>query len=121
MDASARAPIAGALLLDFTSPAPIDRTMTLHELQQLIRAKYFATDNARGAPGTYLWFVEEVGELAHAIANRERGKLDQANLEEEFADVIAWLATLANICEVDLTKAIADKYIKDGGPEGFKV
>ena len=50
--------------------------MTIHEFQQLIRDKYYATDSARGAPGTYLWFVEEVGELAHAIANRERGKLD---------------------------------------------
>ena len=95
--------------------------MTIDQFQKLIRERYYATDVARGAPGTYLWFVEEVGELAHAIANRERGKLDQANLEEEFADVLAWLATLANICDVDLTKAIADKYIKDGGPEGFKV
>lgn len=95
--------------------------MTIAELQRMIRDKYYATDSARGAPGTYLWFVEEVGELAHAIANRERGKLDQANLEEEFADVIAWLATLANICDVDLEKAIADKYIKDGGPDGYKV
>ena len=95
--------------------------MTLGEFQKLIRDKYYETDRARGAPGTYLWFVEEVGELAHAIANRERGKLDQANLEEEFADVIAWLATLANICDVDLTKAVHDKDLKDGGPEGFKV
>ncbi|MFM1867916.1 MAG: hypothetical protein RL591_1324 [Planctomycetota bacterium] len=95
--------------------------MQISQFQLLIRDKYYATDKARGAPGTYLWFVEEVGELAHAIANRERGKLDQANLEEEFADVLAWLATLANICDVDLTKAIADKYIKDGGPEGYKI
>lgn len=95
--------------------------MTIEDFQKLIREKYFATDNARGAPGTYLWFIEEVGELAHALANRERGKLDRANLEEEFADVMAWLATLANICEVDLTAAIHSKYIKDGGPEGFKI
>jgi NTP pyrophosphatase (non-canonical NTP hydrolase) len=94
--------------------------MTIQEFQQLIRDRYYATDKARGAPATYLWFVEEVGELAHAIANRERGKLDQPNLEEEFADVVAWLATLANTCDVDLTKAIQDKYIRDGGPEGFK-
>lgn len=95
--------------------------MTIEDFQKLIREKYFATDSARGAPGTYLWFIEEVGELAHALANRERGKLDRANLEEEFADVMAWLATLANICEVDLTAAIHRKYIKDGGPEGFKI
>jgi NTP pyrophosphatase (non-canonical NTP hydrolase) len=94
--------------------------MQIAEFQKLIRDRYYATDSARGAPATYLWFVEEVGELAHAIANRERGKPDQENLEEEFADVIAWLATLANICGVDLEKAIHAKYIKDGGPEGFK-
>ncbi|MFZ9880484.1 MAG: MazG nucleotide pyrophosphohydrolase domain-containing protein [Phycisphaerales bacterium] len=95
--------------------------MTIVSTGSLKCPRSCATDNARGAPGTYLWFVEEVGELAHAIANRERGKLDQANLEEEFADVMAWLATLANICGVDMTKAIHDKYIQDGGPEGFKV
>ncbi|MEE3001515.1 MAG: MazG nucleotide pyrophosphohydrolase domain-containing protein, partial [Planctomycetota bacterium] len=42
------------------------------------------------------------------------------NLAEEFADVLAWLATLANITEVDLSKAIHDKYIEDGGPPGTK-
>lgn len=88
--------------------------------QRLIEDVYFDRDAARGVPGTLLWFVEEVGELAHAIANRERGKLDRANLEEEFADVLAWLTTLANICDVDLAKAIHDKYIRDGGPEGTK-
>jgi NTP pyrophosphatase (non-canonical NTP hydrolase) len=100
--------------------AMVNNAMGINDFQQLIRERYFATDSARGAPGTYLWFVEEVGELAHAIANRERGKLDQANLEEEFADVLAWLETLANICDVDLAKAVHDKYIRDGGPEGVK-
>ena len=94
--------------------------MAIRDFQRMIHERYYATDSARGAPATYLWFVEEVGELAHAIANRERGKPDQENLEEEFADVIAWLATLANICGVDLEKAIHDKYLKDGGPQGFK-
>lgn len=94
--------------------------MQISQFQQLIRDKYYATDKARGAPGTYLWFVEEVGELAHAIANRERGKLDQANLEEEFADVLAWLTTLANISGVDLERAIHAKYLADGGPKGTK-
>ena len=56
--------------------------------------------------------VEEVGELAQALAERERGDGDQANLESEFADVLAWLATLANINEVDLTRAIDAKYVE---------
>ena len=94
--------------------------VTVAAFQKYVRDRYHATDSARGAPGTYLWFIEEVGELAHAIANRERGRPDQANLEEEFADVLAWLTTLANVCEVDLNKAVHDKYLRGGGPEGCK-
>ncbi len=94
--------------------------MRLTEFQQLIRDRYHATDAARGVPGTFLWFSEEIGELAEALGHRERGDGDQANLEEEFADVMAWLATLANITGVDLESAIQRKYIDDGGPEGTK-
>ncbi len=54
------------------------------------------------------------------MARHERGDGDQANLEEEFADVLAWLATLANITGVDLTRAVQDKYVKGGGPQGTK-
>jgi len=94
--------------------------MEIAAFQQLIRDRYHATDSARGAAGTFLWLTEEFGELAHAIACRERGDGDQANLEEEFADVLAWLATMANITGVDLAKAIEAKYLDDGGPEGTK-
>ena len=94
--------------------------MRLAEFQKLIRDRYHATDSARGVPGTYLWFSEEVGELAEALGHRERGDGDEANLREEFADVLAWLTTLANICEVDLEQAIEEKYLVDGGPSGTK-
>ena len=94
--------------------------MTLAEFQQLIRERYFATDSARGAAGTFLWFSEEIGELAEAIARTQRGDGDAANLREEFADVLAWLTTLANICDVDLTDAVTQKYIEGGGPLGTK-
>ncbi|MGA1707565.1 MAG: MazG nucleotide pyrophosphohydrolase domain-containing protein [Phycisphaerales bacterium] len=94
--------------------------MRLADFQQLIRDRYLETDRARGVPGTFLWLSEEVGELAHALGKREQGKPDRANLEEEFADVLAWLTTLANICEIDLEKAIAAKYLADGGPKGVK-
>ena len=94
--------------------------MRLAEFQQLIRDRYHATDAARGVPGTFLWFSEEVGELAEAFGRRERGDGDEANLREEFADVLAWLTTLANICEVDLEAAIREKYLADGGPKGVK-
>ena len=94
--------------------------MRIAEFQQMIRDRYFATDSKRGVPGTFLWFSEEVGELAEALARRERGDGDEENLSEEFADVLAWLATLANICEIDLEKAIDQKYIANGGPDGTK-
>jgi len=78
--------------------------ITLAEFQDFIRRKYYATDSARGAPKTFLWFVEEVGELASALAGDDR-----VNQAEEFADVLAWLCTLANISGVDLTRAV-EKY-----------
>jgi NTP pyrophosphatase (non-canonical NTP hydrolase) len=94
--------------------------LTIAEFQQLIRDRYHATDSARGVPATFLWFIEEVGELSHALARAQRGDGDPDNLKEEFADVLAWLTTLANTSGVDLTEAIRRKYIDDGGPAGTK-
>jgi NTP pyrophosphatase (non-canonical NTP hydrolase) len=94
--------------------------MLISDFQKLIHDRYYPTDSARGAPATFLWFAEEVGELAQAIAERERGDEADDSLEEEFADVLAWLTTLANITGVDLTRAIHRKYITNGGPEGTK-
>lgn len=79
--------------------------MTLTQLQQRIRDLYGAKDGARGAEGTFMWFMEEVGELAAAL----RGGT-HAERVLEFADVLAWLATLANIAGVDLEEAMAEKY-----------
>jgi NTP pyrophosphatase (non-canonical NTP hydrolase) len=97
--------------------------MLISDFQKLIRERYYATDSARGAPATFLWFAEEVGELAHAIGHHQRGDRsedDHLNLQEEFADVLAWLTTLANILDVDLTEAVRVKYIHQGGPKGTK-
>ncbi len=79
--------------------------MTLPELQALIRETYGAKDASRGVEGTFMWFMQEVGELATALRN---GSAREKTLE--FADVLAWLATLANISGVDLDQAIAAKY-----------
>ena len=78
---------------------------TLSELQQVIRDTYDAKDRRRGVDGTFMWFMEEVGELAAAL----RGGTDQQRAAE-FADVLAWLATLANIADVDLDAAVEAKY-----------
>src|SRR5690348_13262842 len=79
--------------------------ISLAALQDLIRTMYFEKDQARGIDGTFMWLMEEVGELAAALRNGTH--------EErlgEFADVLAWLCTIANVAGVDLTEAIARKY-----------
>ena len=87
--------------------------MHISEFQKIISDKYEKRDRERGVPKTFLWFVEEVGELATALA-----KDDPDNKQEEFADVLAWLCTLANISDVDLEDACS-KYTS-GDLEGFK-
>ena len=79
--------------------------MTLDDFQQLIERMYSEKDRRRGPAGTFLWLSEEVGELAAAIAEGTRE--EQA---AELADVLAWLATLANVLDVNLTQAAQAKY-----------
>lgn len=78
----------------------------LGDFQQLIEKMYSQKDRERGSAGTFLWLVEEVGELAAVIG--EGG--DRASKGDEFADVLAWLATLANVEGVDLSEALQAKY-----------
>src|SRR5262245_19080087 len=80
--------------------------MTLGELQKLIRDTFGAKDGHRGTAGTFMWFMEEVGELSAAL----RGQDSREATAAEFADVLAWLATLANIADVDLEAAFRAKY-----------
>ena len=65
--------------------------------QNLIEQIYYERDAARGVQGTLLWFLEEVGELVRAVRRQESD-----NLREEFADVYAWLSTLASLHQIDL-------------------
>ena len=87
--------------------------MEIREFQQLIRDKYEKRDRQRGTPATFMWFIEEVGELATALAGA-----DGDNKKEEFADVLAWLCTMANINNIDLEEA-CEKYINKD-VSGFK-
>lgn len=84
---------------------PPQTPVSLTDLQALIRRMYFEKDQARGLSGTFVWFMEEVGELATSLRSE-----DQANRNEEFADVLAWLATMANVAGVDLSAAVRAKY-----------
>lgn len=82
-----------------------DHALTLAELQELIARMYSHKDEARGIDGTFMWLMEEIGELAAAL---REGTLDE--LSAEFADVLAWLATIANVAGVDLQRAVHEKY-----------
>jgi NTP pyrophosphatase (non-canonical NTP hydrolase) len=89
--------------------------LTISAFQKHILDKYGEHDKQRGSAATFMWFVEEVGELATAL-----GSNDTANQREEFADVFAWLCTLANIKGVDLARAVHEKYLTGDGPAGHK-
>ena len=84
---------------------PDEGGVTLRALQRSIEAMYGAKDAARGDAATFLWLTEEFGELATALRS---GTPEE--LAAEMADVLAWLATLANIRGIDLEEAVLKKY-----------
>lgn len=79
--------------------------MQIHEFQEMMRLLYFERDSARGTQGTFNWLVDEITELGEELKGTDREAT-----EKEFADVIAWLASLANIKGIDLEKATLSKY-----------
>ncbi|MFV2070664.1 MAG: MazG nucleotide pyrophosphohydrolase domain-containing protein [Pirellulales bacterium] len=81
------------------------QSIRLDDFQQLIHDMYGSRDVARGVDGTFMWLMEEVGELAEAL--RKGSREDRL---EEFADVLAWLTTIANVVGIDLSEAILRKY-----------
>lgn len=105
---------------------PANNSVNLRDFQKLIHKMYFEKDAARGVSGTYMWLAEEMGELASDLRKIEKIKFAspdvkqdktpeeiaalESNLREEFADVMAWLITIANIVDVDVSDAIAQKY-----------
>jgi NTP pyrophosphatase (non-canonical NTP hydrolase) len=78
--------------------------MRLAEFQDLMRRTYLERDRRRGRDDTFRRLVEEVGELARTLRHEDPGAR-----HEEFSDVLAWLASLANQAEVDL-EAAASRY-----------
>ncbi len=80
--------------------------MDTKEAQELMRRIYIEKDIERGIERTLLRTFHELGELSDAIL---RGN-DESHVESEVADVFAWLCSLANLLEVDLTEALDRKY-----------
>lgn len=79
--------------------------MHIMEFQEMMKRLYVHRDSERGVKGTYEWLVDEVGELGEALEEE-----DMEAAGKEFADVIAWLASLANITGIDLERAAVNKY-----------
>jgi NTP pyrophosphatase (non-canonical NTP hydrolase) len=84
--------------------------LKISDAQELIRKKYFDRDSARGLFATYTWFIEEVGELAEALIEK-----DKESIEEEIADVFAWLLSIANLVGVNVQEAFVKKYVSQQG------
>ena len=79
--------------------------MQITEFQEMMRTLYFHRDFKRGVKGTYEWLLDEIQELGEALEGT-----DKEATEKEFADVIAWLSSLANLANIDLEKAALNKY-----------
>jgi NTP pyrophosphatase (non-canonical NTP hydrolase) len=82
--------------------------LDLREAQDLIAKLYINRDRGRGIFATFTWFIEEVGELAEALLSG-----DKKSIEEEIADVFAWLLSIANLVNVDVAEAFKRKYLED--------
>ena len=88
--------------------------LTFTAFQEFILERYGEKDKERGVAKTFLWFMEEVGELASALQSPGH-ETDPEELAGEFADVLGWLTTLANLNGVDFESALQERYLRDGG------
>ena len=81
--------------------------MKISDFQNLLKDLYLEKDLNRGVNSTFIWLIEEIGELATLLNSVD---LDKRKVSEEIADVIAWTISIANILEIDIEKALSDKY-----------
>ncbi len=80
--------------------------MKIEEAQEMMRNIYWDRDRARGVNGTLHRTQEELAELSAAILERACTKA----IEDEIADVFAWLCSLANLLDIDVSEAFHKKY-----------
>jgi len=74
--------------------------MEIGRFQRIINETYGERDAERGLERTFMWLIEEVGELARALRSS-----DHQRKLEEFSDVLAWLTTTASLVGVDMEEA----------------
>ena len=76
--------------------------MDIEGFQKLIEEMYLEKDTKRGLAKTFMWFTEEVGELSRALREDNREEL-----KKEFADVLAWLFTLASLSGIRMEETLS--------------
>jgi len=81
--------------------------LKVSDFQNLMKKLYFHKDSKRGIKDTFVWLVEEIGELAKILKNQN---IDKEKASEEIADIIAWTNSLSNLLDIDVEKALYDKY-----------
>ncbi len=81
--------------------------MKILKFQELIKSLYFEQDKKRGLKSTFIWLIEEIGELARIF---KYNKIDKNKVSEELADIIAWTSSIANLLEIDLELSLLKKY-----------
>jgi NTP pyrophosphatase (non-canonical NTP hydrolase) len=77
----------------------------MRKFQKKIEDMFGHRDKNRDFHKNFAWFIEEVGELSKAVRIEDR-----ENEKEEFADVTAWLFSLANARNIDLEEVFLKKY-----------
>ncbi|MHA1575784.1 MAG: MazG nucleotide pyrophosphohydrolase domain-containing protein [Candidatus Thorarchaeota archaeon] len=80
--------------------------MDTKDAQDLMRRVYLERDKARGLQGTLLRTFQEFEELSEAILEGH----SKVNISDEIADVYAWLCSIANLLDIDISKAFYSKY-----------
>lgn len=80
--------------------------MDTKKAQDMIRNIYLERDRARGLERTLLRTFEELGELSDAILRSK----SRNELSDEIADVFAWVCSIANLLDIDLSEALYNKY-----------
>ncbi|MDF1540317.1 MAG: MazG nucleotide pyrophosphohydrolase domain-containing protein [Candidatus Thorarchaeota archaeon] len=80
--------------------------MNLSEAQNLIRRIYLERDRERGIERTLLRTFQELAELSDAISKERPSK----DIEDEVADVFAWVISIANLLNIDLGEVLLSKY-----------
>jgi NTP pyrophosphatase (non-canonical NTP hydrolase) len=81
--------------------------MEISDFQDLLKELYLQNDLNRGVNSTFIWLIEEIGELATLLNTID---IDKKKVSKEIADIIAWTISIANILEIDIEKALSDKY-----------